>query len=316
VPEDYFRELAKVSDTLPIRREDMNPFAVGCYTSQIRIKQKHRLLENELYATEKMCSAAWIKKGMAYPGNELKDALHDLAMSEFHDILPGSSIQPVEEMALRVMDHGLEIISRVKARAFFALAFGEQKALDGETPILVYNPHPYPVRAIVECEFQLADFNWTDSFTQVTVYKGAELLPSQVEKELSNLTLDWRKRVVFFTELMPMQMNRFNCNLTRIPGKPVPEIKSTDNFLHFNNGTMETGISMITGLMEYYRVNGHDYLRPQSFCATVIEDNEDAWGMNIRSFKSVIGQFELMTIEESTLFSGIKNVTTQVPKSS
>lgn len=33
--------------------KDLNYWAVGCYTSQIRIKQKHRELEGELCVTEK-----------------------------------------------------------------------------------------------------------------------------------------------------------------------------------------------------------------------------------------------------------------------
>ena len=62
------------------------------------------------------------------------------------------------------MDHGLEVLSRVKARAFFALAVGQKRAKEGEIPVFVYNPHPFTVKAMVECEFQLPDINWKDSF--------------------------------------------------------------------------------------------------------------------------------------------------------
>ena len=93
-----------------------------------RIKQKFRLLENELYMTEKMASSAYFQKLLDYPGRELSEAQYDLLTASFHDILPGSSIQPVEEMAVRLMDHALENISRVKARIFFALASGQAKA--------------------------------------------------------------------------------------------------------------------------------------------------------------------------------------------
>ncbi len=124
----------------PKRAADLNPWAVGCYTSMARIKQKHRRLENDLFMAEKMASAAAYQGLMKYPGDELHDALLDLAFSEFHDILPGSAIEPAEESSLRRLDHGLEILSRVKAHAFFALAESEPAAKDGEIPILVYNP--------------------------------------------------------------------------------------------------------------------------------------------------------------------------------
>jgi len=79
---------------------------------------------------------------MAYPSAELTSAQNDLATCQFHDILPGSSIQPVEDMSLRILDHALEEVSRLRARAFFALASGQPTAKEDEIPILVYNPHP------------------------------------------------------------------------------------------------------------------------------------------------------------------------------
>lgn len=157
IPENYFQELKEKGDTLSEYTKDINPWAVGCYTSQIRIKQKHRLLENELDMTEKMLSSAALQKELSYPANVIHEALCNLMTSEFHDILLGSSIEPVEEASLRLLDHGIEIISRLNARAFFSLASGRNKALDGEIPILIYNPHPYKVNGIFECEFQIAD---------------------------------------------------------------------------------------------------------------------------------------------------------------
>ena len=62
-------------------------------------------------------------------------------------------------MALRLMDHGLELLSRHKARAFFALAQGQPAAAPGEIPILVYNPHPYPLEALVEIYRELEFFS-------------------------------------------------------------------------------------------------------------------------------------------------------------
>ncbi|MBU0608519.1 MAG: alpha-mannosidase, partial [Armatimonadetes bacterium] len=164
-PEAYFADLAASGAKLPRHQGDLNPWAVGCYTSQVRIKQLHRRLENDLYALEKMATAAWQAKLMDYPAEEMRPALRDLLVSEFHDILPGSSQQEVEEMSLRVLSHGIEIVSRLKARAFFALAAGQPQAKAGEIPVMVYNPHPFPVRTTVECEFQLADQNWQDAFT-------------------------------------------------------------------------------------------------------------------------------------------------------
>jgi len=131
-PEHYFHDLRSSGVELPRFENEINPWGPGCYTSQVRIKQKHRMLENTLYQCEKMASAATIQGLMRYPKDELHEALRDLLVAEFHDILPGSSVQPVEDNGLRLMDHGLELLSRVRARAFFALAGGQPKPKDGE----------------------------------------------------------------------------------------------------------------------------------------------------------------------------------------
>lgn len=305
--EQFWAEVRASRSKLPRHASDINPFSVGCYTSQVRLKQKHRQLENELYALEKMASAAWTQGLMDYPEAELAAAQHDLLNSEFHDILPGSSIQPVEETSLRLLDHGLEKVSRAKARAFFALAAGQPKANDGEIPILVYNPHPYPVRAMVECEFQLADQNWAETFTDVKVYQGRRRLPAQVEKEVGNLPLDWRKRVTFLAELQPSQMSRFDCRLKVLPQRPpLAPVDPGAGVFCFDNGELQASVSLATGLLERLCVRGVEFLKAPAAQALVMGDSEDAWGMRVRRFDAVVGQFALMAADESARFSGVQ----------
>lgn len=305
-PEQYFKELQESGTLLPEHTGDLNPWGPGCYTSQIRIKQRHRLLENEMYMTEKMMSAAALSGLLLYPRSGLQDALCDLLTAQFHDILPGSSIQPVEERGLRIMDRGLENLARLKARAFFALASGQPKAADGEIPILVYNPHPYKVTAVLECEFQLQDQNWGDDFSVPVVYSNGRKLPTQVEKELSNLTLDWRKRAVFLAELEPGSMNRFDCRIHREPEKPRPQLKESEGRIRFETDDLEVVINCRTGLIDRYKVRGVDYLKPNAFLPLVMEDYEDPWGSSVRGFAKVAGEFGLMSPERGTRFSGVK----------
>jgi len=305
-PETYFAEIAERAQDLPVHRSDINPWAVGCYTSQVRIKQKHRLLENELFATEKMVSAAWAAGRMRYPRDELAEAMRALATSEFHDVLPGSSIQPVEDTSLRLLDHGLELVSRAKARAFFALAQGSPKATDGEIPVLVYNPHPFPVDATVECEFQLADQNWSGTFTDVQACCDGHPVPTQVEKELSSILIDWRKRVVFRATLAPSQMSRFDCRLHQLPAKPEKEARVVDGKISLENGRLAVGINARTGLVDVFRVDGRDCLRSGAFRPIVMRDDEDPWGMRVRAFRSRESAFRLFNKTEAARFCGLR----------
>ncbi len=311
-PEEYFAASQERRAALPVHKADMNPWAVGCYTSMIRIKQKHRQLENELYASEKMACAAWARGQMAYPQSEFAAALYDLATCEFHDILPGSSIQPAEEMALRILDHGLESVARAKTRAFFALAQGQPAAQEGEIPVLVYNPHPFPVQTIVECEFNLQDFNWTDTFTDLQAFDAAgRPLPTQVEKEVSNLNLDWRKRVAFAATLEASQMNRFNCR-----PRPQPlqrRFAPLQDDFHLKTDEIEVTINRTTGLLDRYRVyeaaTGEwvDYIEGSAGSPLVMLDNSDPWGMLVKSYRNLLGAFSPLQGSENQRFAGVVN---------
>ena len=149
---------------------------------------------------------------MEYPFKELADAMYDIMTVEFHDVLPGSSIQPAEEMGIRMMDHAIEILTRLKAKAFFALASGQKKADPDKIPLCVYNPYPYEITENIICEFNLWDQDRNPYFMKPIVYdKDGKIIPSQCEKEYSTIPINWRKRVVFRATLAPMALNRFDC---------------------------------------------------------------------------------------------------------
>ena len=306
-PEKFFAAIKDASDEFPVVRSDLNPNSQGCYTSQCRIKQKHCKLENELYMIEKMISAACITGRMAYPKQQLVEIEEDLLFSEFHDILPGSSIKTVEESALRLLDHGLENTARLKLMTFNVLSSGQDAAREGEIPIFIYNPHPYRIDGIFECEFNLADQNWGDEFTDVEVFFNSKKIPSQLEKEKSNLNLDWRKRVVFKAVLEPSQMNRFDCLMKRIPTcKPEPDFAGENDFIDFKTKDLNVIINCKTGLIDKYEIKSIDYFKAGAFLPLVITDNENPWGHKMQKFDKVDGEFKLLNNKKSSLFSGIK----------
>jgi alpha-mannosidase len=304
-PETYFKELKKRRAALPRHTKDINPWAVGCYTTMARIKQKYRHLENDLYLAEKMASAASYQGMMPYPQKQLREAQLDLAFSQFHDILPGSAIQPAEESSLRRLDHGLEILSRIKARAFFALANGETPALEEEIAIFAYNPHPFRIRGLFTCEFQPKEINRSGRYLFPRVYSGRRPLPSQPEKEASNLNIEWRKKVVFAAELKPSRMNRFICRLEKRPHKPAPQIREEGGKIVFQSREIEVEINAQTGLIDAYRIKGADFLAANAFSPLLIRDSADPWGMTVQRFRDAAGRFALASMQEASEASGI-----------
>lgn len=305
-PEDYFNLLEKQEKPPPQFCGDLNPWAVGCYTSMALLKQKHRLLENTYFLTEKMVTHAALQGLIDYPKEKLKEALKDLLFCEFHDILPGSSIAEVEEYALQRMDHGLEILSRLRANAFFALAAGHEPAQEGEFPLFVYNPHPYDVEETVVCEFQPAEPNFKGDIFRMPELKDSNGNPIklQLEKESCNILVDQRKRIVFEGKLKAASMTRFSCGLKEVKAKP-EKVKKEAGLLRFESDKCQVEIDKKTGLMNVYRVNGTDFLKSLSCQAMVMKDDPDPWGMKVRAFRDLEGVFILMSETESARFAGV-----------
>ncbi|MCU1291709.1 MAG: alpha-mannosidase, partial [Bryobacterales bacterium] len=307
-PDQYWKQRAKTETGLPVVTQSLNPFATGCYTSQIRIKQRYRALENEYFQTERMAMAAVAQGLMAYPFGELSEAERDLLFAQFHDILPGSSVPAAEEASLRLMDHGLEILSRVKWRAFFALTAGQPAASPSTFPILVYNPHPHVVTTELECELQLEDQNWTDTISIPTVRQGARLVPAQLEREASNIALDWRKKIVFRARLAPFAMNRFVVTFQRKPavsgrGRSTRSFAAPGRTYCLRHRDIEVGFDPSTGSLSELKLGRHIVIgAPCRFL--VIATDGDPWSMGTHSFRKVIGAFTSMSARAAGNFVG------------
>ena len=318
-PEAYFADVRSEETSgersLPEHCGDLTMWAPGCYTSQVRVKQKYRLTENSLFSAEKMASHAVLLGLMQYPEKEFGEALYDMLTVQFHDVLPGTSIRPAEEDAVRMLDHALEMLSRVRMRAFMALSAGQAEAAPGEIPVLVYNPHPWSVDTDISCEFMLADQNWSGSYMLPIVYRDGKKLPSQCEKEYSNLPLDWRKRAVFRATLAPMSMNRFDCRLAALEKKPTPDCAAytaTDEngqgVLRIATPLMTMDIGRQTGLIERWRVRGREYLGAGAGALDVMRDVDDSWGMTRTSWTEKIGSFALLSDAEGSRCSDLDTV--------
>lgn len=308
IPEEYFADLKKNTKTLPRYAESLNPWAVGCYTSMGLVKKAHRLLENSYYLTEKMAAHAALSASMAYPREKLHEALEDLLFSQFHDVLPGSSIPEVEDYARQRIGHGMEILSRLQTSCFFGLLGGQPPAGEGEYPIFVYNPHPFPLKQTVVCEFQPHEPHFDHESVLVPEIRDSrgKKAASQGEKEGSTLSVEWRKRVAFHAELKPSSMNRFICRLK----KKAPETRESPTERPLNilrSDSAELAVRTSTGWVEHYRVKGLSFLKGRAFQALVMEDSPDSWGMKVRSFRKYEGKFSLLSEQESARFAGVSS---------
>ena len=301
--EDYMADVDR-SD-LKVIDTSLIPCMVGCYTSMVRIKQANRRLENKLAVTEKIMSYAEMTAGLDFDKAELQKAKKALAFCQFHDVLPGSAIKTVEDDSLRMLNYGEEIADRLYTKAFFKMCEGQKKAIDGEIPIMVFNPHPYEIEGEFEVEFMLQDQNWNgDEQTFAQVYdKDGNDLPTQNEKPQCTFNLDWIQKVCFVGKLAPSSVSRFDCRLTTVKKDTIPVKEYNSEYIDISNERMNVRINRTTGLIDWYEIAGKRYVENGGHIE-VYKDNEDPWGMTVDSFKDYEGSFALMTDEEANAFVG------------
>ncbi len=306
-PDEYFETVER--DTLPLVDRGLNPLMEGCYTSIIRIKQLHRQLENDLVMVEKMASHAAIMGLSGYEKGLLDDAWRDLLFAEFHDSLPGSCIQPVEDDTLRLLDHGLEITNRLKAKYCLALSAGQEKIKDANSvPVMVYNPHPFPYTQPIDLEFTLPKQLWHKEFSNPIVYQDGVRIPCQSAKESGNFYMDWCKRVIFKPTLAPTSLSRFDIFFEVLDKRPEPTLRpERGGRLAVETAKGQVVVNCLTGLVDSYTVDGREFLKHGALAVEVFRDSFNCWeGKGGYHPRMPEGRFSLMSPGEATDFAGVK----------
>src|SRR5712691_2494610 len=117
----------------------------GTYTTQSRVKRLNRRAEQALREAE-----IWsVARGDGYPADMLDAAWKRLLLNQFHDILPGSSIDWVYEDAERDLESVVEVAGGITTAA------QAQLAGDGEGAV-VFNVNSHERHEVVETGGHLA----------------------------------------------------------------------------------------------------------------------------------------------------------------
>ncbi len=166
-PETYFdsvlaRPGTRVED-LPVVYGDLQHHAPGCYSAHSGIKLWERKAQSALLVAERWAAIASTTGGPAYPRADLEGAWKQVLFNQFHDILPGSAIEAAYDDARDQLGGATATAKAVTARAQNVLASRIDIPLDPSTqPVVVFNPHPWPVTA--EVELHLAGDETIDPF--------------------------------------------------------------------------------------------------------------------------------------------------------
>jgi len=113
----------------------------GTYTTQARTKRWNRMLESKLRQVEFICSNLPAEQ---YPREKLDKIWKNLLMNQFHDIIPGSSIHSVYEVAEAEYSNNFAICNELESKA------AEELFRKKENTLTIFNSLSYDYTHSIE----------------------------------------------------------------------------------------------------------------------------------------------------------------------
>ena len=155
----------------------------------------------------------------------------------------------------------------------------EIPAEEGTAPLVVFNPHPWPLRADVELEF--AGFREGD----------AVMDDAAVQRTRSHATVSPpRARIVFAAEVPPLGYRLYRLR----PGRPSESsIVATDTTLA--NEYIALEVDPQTGWLARLDIDGVNVAAPGRH-AVVVDDRSDTWGHGVGAYDDAVGAFECTAV--------------------
>ena len=157
-PREYFDEtLARGEgflDSLEVRRDDLQHHAPGCYSAHSGIKAWQRRAQFAALSAERWAAVVHVTDDVPYPRTQLEGAWKQILFNQFHDILPGSAIEPSYDDARDQLGEAVAISKRIITHAHNVIARRVDIPMeDGTQPVLVFNPHPWSVETDVDLQY-------------------------------------------------------------------------------------------------------------------------------------------------------------------
>lgn len=97
---EFYAELEKIRENLPIVKQELNFIFTGCYTSQSRIKKANKYGEDRLFDAETLDVIAHHYGEHYKTPSSFENSWRKILFNQFHDILPGSGTVETREFGM------------------------------------------------------------------------------------------------------------------------------------------------------------------------------------------------------------------------
>lgn len=171
-PERFFDSIRGERENLPVVTGELQPHAIGCYSVYRSIKQASRRAENMLL------QAATFADQTSSTEAQLRSAWRDVAISQFHDIIAGTSVESaypqIHDRLGRAAAFADELIQRGFRRAMTHLL------PDTSPRLLLFNSHEQPRRELVTVELSRLEQRAPLPKEALFLDEDGEAIPHQV----------------------------------------------------------------------------------------------------------------------------------------
>jgi alpha-mannosidase len=182
--------------SIPVWQDELYlEFHRGCYTTHADQKRSNRRCEGLLYEAELWASLSTLATGAVYPKAELENAWKQVLFNQFHDILPGTSINQVYLEANQTWREVEKVATEVLENAGSAIA--SQIAFPpppkpGALAIVVFNSLNWQRSEVVSVTLPTSQALW-----QVCDLQGTPLASQDIVAE------NEQKRLIFVADNLP-----------------------------------------------------------------------------------------------------------------
>ncbi len=150
--EDYYEALDKKRDKLPVWKGELCVEThQGTYTTIAKVKRNNRYAEMAFRRLD-LLSAIMCRKGKDPDYAQTVKKWKDMLLLQFHDVLPGSSIDPVYSDAERIYGELFDFAEKKQKELVSEALFSE-----AENKVTVYNPNSFSGSAYAKVDKKYAD---------------------------------------------------------------------------------------------------------------------------------------------------------------
>lgn len=156
---DFLKDLENdLGQNIPVWKDELYlEYHRGTFTTQAKTKKNNRRCESLLSSAEKLATFAFVSGARKkYPDKDLEKAWKTVLTNQFHDILPGSSINPVYADADKDYKDAKKTIRDVIDDSLNKIAGDIDTSKARGKALVIFNPLPWKRTGMVSLDIRIA----------------------------------------------------------------------------------------------------------------------------------------------------------------